>query len=368
MMFPSSCISQSLVHRCRLSAVVLAMAIFVSQRVEAQEVATDESQRASPEASSVIVPPADDTQPADVATSCKDEPPNHTWLDRLQEKLSEVTCSSASWVDGLFATRQERVDYRSSYGELFVGGAWSQQDQVDKVLRFRAHLNLPYARNRMHAFIGRVDRNEFVTESVHELHALPLAFDRNIKNSVLLGLGYEEPLKKYGAFDADIGMPIDWPADPYAKSSYRLGFPLGDNDLVRLRETVFWQKSEHFGTTTRADWDRVISDNHLLRWTASITRSQLIDGSRWYSTLTWYQMFNAKHAMAYELAANRNSYHVTSVDDYGFTAIYRQNIWRSWLWLEVRAGIDWPYQIQTNERRSNLLGLIAFEMRYGGQQ
>jgi hypothetical protein len=322
-----------------------------------------------PDASPANPPSAPNDSSALDSETCKNEPPHKTFLDRLQEKLSEWTCSSASWADGLFTLRQQPYNYRSSHGEVFVGGSWGQQQDFDKVLRFRAHFNLPGVRNRWHAFVGRVDRNEFVTESAHELHPLPLAFDRNLQNSVLLGLGYEEPMKKHGAFDADVGVPIDLPIDPYAKTSYRIGLPLGESDLVRLRETVFWQKSERFGTTTRVDWDHVLGDNNLVRWTASTTRSQAIESWRWYTTLTWYQMFNPKQAMAYELGAHRNDTSLsTKVEDYSFTGIYRHNFWRTWLWLETRVGIDWPNHPLINERHSNLFGLLAFEMRFGGDR
>jgi hypothetical protein len=366
------------VTNCRqiFLVVMLLLSAFVSLSVWAQttqEEVTEELQSTLP-ASDVATENTPEalqqqtTSPEKSNISCKEQPLQDTWLDVLQEALGHAACSSAGWVDGLFNTQHQSFDYRSSYGELFTGTTWSQQQEFEKVLRMSAHLNLPFARNRLHAFVGRVDHNEFVTESTNELHALPVAFDRQLQNSVLLGLGYEEPMRKYGAFDADIGMRFDWPADPYAKGSYSIGFPMGSRDLLRLRETVFWQESEHFGTTTRADWDRVVSDNNLLRWTVSTTRSQLRDGWRWYSTLTWYQLFNLKQAMAYEIAANRDNLYINNtVDNYGFTAIYRHNILRKWLWLETRAGVDWPYLPFANERHSNLNAMLAFQMRYGGR-
>jgi hypothetical protein len=313
-------------------------------------------------------PPATaDENTANDSATCNQDPPKQTFLDRLQEKLSEWSCSSASWADGLFSGHQKQYSYRETHGEVYLGGSWSQLNDFEKVLRFRARLALPNTRNRWHGFIGRVDRNEFVTESTHELHALPVAFDRNLRNSLLLGLGYEEPLKKRGALDADVGVPFDLPFDPYVKTSYRIGFPLGDSDLIRLRETLFWQKTERLGTTTRIDWDHVVSDSNLLRWTASATQSKAIDGWRWYSTLTWYEMLSPKHALAYELAASRNNTALsTDVDDYSVSTIYRHNFWRSWLWLEARLGVSWPFQEELDDRRSNLFTLFAFEMRFGG--
>ena len=301
-------------------------------------------------------------------TACDPHDPTGAWIDRFQSRLFRLTCSSASWFDGLFGNRRYDEDYRKSYGELYAGSAWSQRTEFDKLLRFHARLYLPHMQNRLHAFIGRVDRDEYVTESASELRALPIAFDRNLEESVLLGLGYNEPLKKRGSFDADVGIPVDWPPDPYVKGSYRIARPVGDRDLIRLRETLFWQDSEGLGTTTRVDWDRVITDDYLFRWTASGTLSEVSEGLRWYSVVTLYQVVGARRALAYQLSANGQTDLPVPLTDYGFTTIYRQPFWRSWLWLELRLGMDWPREFLAERRHSNLNATLAFELRYGGQQ
>ncbi len=302
------------------------------------------------------------------ATSCDPHYAKGTLVDRLHSRLYRITCSSASWFDGLFSNKRYQEDYRATYGNLYAGSTWSQQGDFDKVLRFQARLYLPRMRNRLHAFVGRVDRDEFVTESANELRALPLAFNRNLDDSMLLGLGYSEPLKRRGSFDADIGTPTRWPPDPYVKGSYRYARPVGESNLIRFRETLFWQDSEGFGTTTRVDWDRVLTDDHLARWTASGTLSEITDGMSWYSTLTLYQVLGKERALAYEVAAGGHTDRAVPLTDYGFSTIYRQTIGRSWLWLELRAGVDWPREFPEQQRRSNLNAALAFELRYGGQQ
>lgn len=289
------------------------------------------------------------------------------WIDRLHSNLFRLTCSTASWFDGLFGDRRYDQEYRATNGKLTVGSLWSERDGFNKILRFHARLYLPQLSKRFHAFIGRVDPQEFISESKQEVYGLPSAFGRNLDDSTLLGLGYSEPLTKNGSFDADTGVHLQFPLDPYVRGSYRFARPVGARNLFRLRETVFWENTEKLGTTTRLDWDRVITDNHLLRWTGSGTFSERTQGMRWYSTLTLYQVLSLpkQRALAYELAASGSTDAPEPLGDYGATIIYRQSIWRDWLMLEARAGVDWPRDVPSAPRTPNPNGGLAFELRYG---
>ena len=309
---------------------------------------------------------APETPPSDAnAAPCDAKSDGNLLIDRLHTRLFRLTCSSASWFDGLFGNSRYQEEYQDTHGALYAGSTWSQRNDFDKVLRFHARLNLPNMRQRLHAFVGRVDRDEYVTESSNELRALPLAFNNSIEDSMLLGLGYNEPLRRRGAFDAGVGARLTWPLDPYVKGSYRYARAVSDRDLLRLRETAFWQNTEGFGVTSRIDWDRVISDDYLLRWTGSATFSETALGVRWYSTATLYQLLSRQRALAVEALARGETRRAAPLIDYGASLIYRQTVLRSWLWIEARAGVDWPREFPFEQRRSNLNAALAFELRYG---
>jgi hypothetical protein len=311
--------------------------------------------------------PASD-QPA--APVCEDHREYKAWIDHLNSDLFKLTCSTSSWFDGLFGSRRYDQEYRQSNGNVTAGGIWSQRDGIDRVLRFHARLYLPQLSERFHAFIGRVDREEFVSESKgQEIYGLPKAFGRNIDDSTLLGLGYNEPLQKHGSFDADAGVHLEFPLDPYVKGSYRYAHPVGDSNLMRFRETVFWENSQGFGTTTRVDWDHVISDHHLLRISGTGTFSESTIGLGWDSSATLYHVISTANqsAFAYEFSISGSTSSDVPLTDYGVTVIYRQSVWRTWLMLELRTGVDWPRYTLDESRRSNFNAGLAFEMRYGNK-
>jgi len=296
---------------------------------------------------------------------CKPDESGGALIDRVHSGLFKLTCSSVSWFDGLFGDRRYDQEYRGTNGSLTVGSLWSQRNNFDRVLRFRAHVYLPQLSEKFHAFVGRSNREDLVTESQSELYSLPNQFNRGTDDDVFLGVGYAEPMRKHGSFSADTGVGLQFPLDPYVRGSYRYSRPVGDSNIMRLRESIFWENVEGFGTTGVIDWDHSVNAQSLLRWTNSGTYSENSHGLRWFSVLTLFYSMNYDRAFAYEVAANGRTDLPVPLEDYGAAVIFRQRVWRDYLILELRTGVDWPRQFLEETRRANLNAALAFELRYG---
>jgi len=360
-------------------ATVLATALIASVSAAAQETprTPDISEPSDPpETAEVPVPEIDNDAtnslpptPVQEGHPCqvRDNDQLSAWIDRVHSSLYRITCSSSTWFDSLFGSGRYDQEYRATNGNVTLGALWSQRDGVGKLVRFRARMYFPRLSDRFHAFIGRVDPDEFVTESKNDIYGLPRAFDRNLNDSVLLGLGYNEPLQKGGSFDADTGVHLQFPLDPYVKGSYRYARPISERDLLHIRETLFWENIEGFGTTARADLDHVISDHYLLRWSSSGTFSEKSEGLRWNSGITLYHVVSTtkQSTFAYETTISGSTQSEVPLTDYGVNVFYRQSVWRTWLMLQLRTGIDWPRYSLSESRHSNLSAGLAFEMNYG---
>jgi hypothetical protein len=297
------------------------------------------------------------------------------WIDTIPEKLYTLTCSPVSWVDGLFGNDRFDDEYQNTHGHITLGGLWDERSGFHRITRAKVRVYAPQISERFNAFIGRIDEDDFFlreeesgsnqsSSSQPSTVPTPEAFDRNIDDSTLLGLGYNEPLKKRGSFDADVGVRVRFPVDPYVRGSYRYAMPLGERNLMRFRETIFWQETEGFGTTTRLDWDRVLTDNFFTRLSGSGTFSQNTIGMRWYSTFTLYQVMRHQRVLAYELKSYGATDSEVPLQNYGATIIYRRSAWRDWFWIELRTGIDWPRYVVAEKRTSNLNAGLTFELRY----
>lgn len=303
--------------------------------------------------------------PADISELCGDKPSGPAWLDRMQAGLYRTMCLSAARFDGFFGNARFDDEYQATHGGLAVGALWDKRDHWDPSVRFRAHVRLPQLSERFNAFAGRLDPDEYVTELRDDFDTLPRQFAREDDDAVLLGLGYRQPARHGGHFDAGVGAKLDWPVEPYVKGTYRLTQPFLDRNLVRLHETIFWKEGEGFGATTRLDLERLLSEDFLARWTGSGRFTEETKGVRWFSTVTLYQNLGNGRAFAYQAGISGESDHEVEVADYGLRVIYRRRIHLEWLFFELRSSITWPREALLERREPNWGAGVGLELMFG---
>lgn len=303
---------------------------------------------------------------ADAAEVCQDKPQGPAWIDRMHGALYKSMCYTTVWFDGFFGNARFDDEYQATHGSLATGVLWDERDQWDPSVRFRVQMTLPQMSDRFSAFIGKVDPDEYVTEQRDDFDTLPRQFGREIDDEVLIGLGYRQPGRRGGYFDAGVGTSLDAPDEPYVKGSYRIAVPILEHNLLRLRETVFWEGNEGLGATTRFDLERLISDDFLARWTGSATVTQETEGVRWLSHVTLFQNLGVGRAISYQVGITAESERDVPITDYGLRVIYRRTIFdRDWLFLELRSNLTWPRE-SSLERRQSVWGAgAAIEMMFG---
>jgi len=304
---------------------------------------------------------------ADATALCGDKPGGPVWIDRMRAGLYKTICLSAARFDGFFGNARFDDQYEATHGSIAVGTQWDERDHWDPSLRFRASVRLPQLSDRFSAFIGRLDADEYVTEARDDFDTLPRQFARETDDAVLVGLGYRQSGRQGGYFDASAGASFGWPIEPYVKGGYHLAHPFFERNLLRLNETVFWKEDERLGTTTRVDLERLLTDDFLVRWTGSGTFSQETEGVRWYSTATLYQSLGKGRALAYQAAISGETDHEVAITDYGARVIFRRQVYREWLFLELRTSLTWPRESLIEEREPNWGAGAAIEMQFGGR-
>src|SRR4030095_12967490 len=124
----------------------------------------------------------------------------------------------------------------------------------------------------------------------------------NVKDArVCVGLVSANPTRTGNDFDLGVGVRGALPLDPYARARYEIVRAFGEHYVFTARETVFWQNSEGFGTTTRMYLDRALSDTLLLRWTNLGKYTEETIGLEWYTQLTLFQSLNERTGLAWQL-------------------------------------------------------------------
>jgi hypothetical protein len=235
-------------------------------------------------------------------------------------------------------------------------------------VRFNMNFPLPLANDRLHAFVGRFDPNEFITERDEPSGAIARTYGPPTEDQTLLGIGYHQPDKQGSRFDAGAGIRLGFPMDPYVKGSYIFERGKSETGLFSVRETLFWQDSEGAGETTRLDLERIFDSTWLARYTISGTRSQKSEGLRGYTSVLLLHGIADRRAVAFEVGADGQTQAPVQLHDYGFKMAYRQGILRRWLILEVRTSVDWPRDYIYQQRSASFGVGLGFEMLIGTEE
>lgn len=288
------------------------------------------------------------------------------WLDRTQQAVYDTVWKSAMHVDRWFGSQYPADQYQGAQGSLTPALLWDEFRGFQPKLRFRVDIPLPQLNDRFNAFIGRVDRDEYVSESSPQSGAFQRQYGPMDQEQTLAGISYRTPPKQGSRFDAGAGIRLRFPLDPYLKGSYV--YERGDSmsGLLSLRETVFWQNSEHAGVTTRMDLEKLfLKDLWLLRWTTAASFSERSRGIYGYSAVTALRGLPNRRALAFEMGMNGESDNPVPVQEYGFKAAYRQAVMRDWLVMEVRSSLTWPREFPDQPRKPSWGVGVGFEMFFG---
>jgi len=314
--------------------------------------------------SMAVGPPAEDVGPMEICAQPPEE--DLTFLERARRNLTVTACASSAWLDGLFGDQIHYDEYRATYGTLTVGGLWTDYDGFDSRLRFRARLQLPQWDERVSAFVGRVDEDDYISDTESDFDALPTGhFGKLEDESLLLGLGYSDPERTGNDFDAGIGVRAGLPLDPYARLRYEIVRPFAERYVFSARETLFWQNTEGFGTTTRIDVDQIISDRFLLRWNTVGKYTEETLGLEWYTQLTLFQIIDQRTGLAWQAQVTGATDNEVALTRGALRLIMRRQINPGGLIVELRGGVAWPRFKLSEEREATPEIGVAIEMQFG---
>jgi hypothetical protein len=308
-----------------------------------------------------------DKKPAAPSQEAAEEdvvPVKDPWIDRAHNGVFRAVWRSAMRMDQWFGSEASEAAYLQTSGSLAPALLWDEFDGFQPRLRFQVDVPLPQLNERFHAFIGRVNREEYVTERSPGSGAFARQYGPLEDDETLFGIRYRDP-DDGGHWDADAGLRLRSPLDPFVKGSYQFMKGNTDTALFSFRETLFWQNSEKFGLTSRIDIEKILRDMWLFRWTASGTFSERSEGVRGYTSLTVLRGLPNRRAFAAELFTKGEFDADVPLGDYGLKLAYRRSISRDWLIMESRISLTFPREELFQVREATFGVGIGFEMFFG---
>lgn len=332
----------------------------IAQKVE-QESETRQAEQTEEDTETAVA--ADPEQEVDPCASEYLE--GRSWLDWLNLGLHRTACETALWFDHLFGDYRLDEDIEATHGRAMVGLVWDEQYGFEDDLRFRARLHFPNMERRLNAFIGRDDREDILEDAQRRgVASLPQMFDP-ADDEWLVGLGYRPISGRGGDLDFDVGMNFDFPIEPFAKARYKHRTFLSDTDLVRFRHTLFWERDDGWGLSTRIDYEHAFAGGAMLRWRGAGKTSDITYGAEWFTELSYYHRLGRRRALAHQVGANGETDALVLVESYFVRLVYRQQILREWFFLEISPGVAWRRETPGVPRDSVPILRFGVEMLFG---
>ncbi|MGJ8669450.1 MAG: hypothetical protein ACSHXK_08185 [Oceanococcus sp.] len=349
------------IHKQRLNAAPvallwLALGLLISSAAYSQGVPEQVPVERYPEN------PREDARPCDQIYSSPYE-----MIDKTRERVEEIVCSAALWVDGIGSDHGNVLAARRSRGRIEMSYYWSQFGGGEFRIRAKVRMELPALKRRLSAFIGLDNENEFV-QGRGEGFALRSEFPSlSEDDDWLAGLGYQFPGSgRVFRSDFRIGAKRLTDTKFFVQNRMRYLAYSDDNDLWTLRETLFWTNQDGFGSTTGSDWMHVINKDLLARWDNVATVTQESEGLNWRTAAILYRGLQREGSgIALELFSRGETRHPVPVREYGIRALYRYPLFQQRLFLEFLNGYTWP-KIEAGQPREGSYGVgLALQMPFG---
>ena len=130
---------------------------------------------------------------------------------------------------------------------------------------------LPSIRRASSLVIGRGDEQDLIEErDTSGSNPAPVSTGSGEDDSTFVGVAFDGARKLGRALSFSAGVKLGNPIDPYAKIRYRRLWQVSDRNMVRFRPIVYWRYEEGLGATMALDFDHVLSNQFLIRWSIKV--------------------------------------------------------------------------------------------------
>jgi len=275
-------------------------------------------------------------------------------IEKGRRLLYETLCSAGLWFDGLLGGDPDVESARRVHGRLEGTVIYSDYWGTDLKGRLRLRYDLPNLKHRFALFLGRDEADEAIEDRRETLPIQSALLNLDEEEEWLAGFGYSPPGRRLSKIDLRVGVKVKSETEVFFQTRWKTTVFAGDKSAWRFRETLFWQNRDGFGLTSGVDFNRILRNDLLIRWSNVGTFSEATDGVRWRTSVILYQNLRKQRALAYETFLRGETRDPEPLREYGARAVYRfPSKRRKWLFGELIAGWTFPRGDQDLGRQSS---------------
>jgi hypothetical protein len=251
-------------------------------------------------------------------------------LPEVQEQLSSEVIALGRRLDAFFGTGDYRTDAEGSL--LRVGTTMLiEEDGLSFDFAMRMRLALPRTERRLNLFLDSQRVDPFETPAQRRR----LERTDADSSSFVAGLQYLRQLAERWDLDADAGVRVRVPLDPYVRVRVRR------SELVlpweyRVGQSLFWYAQRGRGTSTELLAQRTLADGRLLRSVSDVTWLDREQQFYYSQDLLFAQHFRRSAGVVYQIGIRGESEPNHQLDHYFINLRARRSVGWEWLFVELR--------------------------------
>lgn len=214
----------------------------------------------------------------------------------------------------------------------------------------RASLVLPKTKNRLSFFIEEKS-NEYSSVNTH--------YDNELIEGTI-GLRYTLPTKEYfhsylstgihSGFENPFFITHVW--IPYNVSQWR----------NRVSQTFKYSELYRFEEETRFYFDRYIEDDAMFRVNIGRSSREEVDGMKYFTSVAYNKTTKYNRGYQIGITTEGHTKPENEITKYALYGIYKQNIYRKWLFYEIEPRVEWE---DIYDFEPNYVMLVSLEIFFG---
>jgi hypothetical protein len=305
---------------------------------------------------------------AEDAIKCVEYPVSNSWFDKTQAYISESVCSSALWFDHFFANERDEAENVNRYIRLTTVAGYRKVEGFESNIRLSGRVEFPNFEKKLHLLLESErdkDAMDILSQGNQASHLLN---KNNINKNNSVGLRWDVAQQPNSAFSMQVGLRFNKTINLRLQGRYRYTYPLEEDSLARLTQSVFWEAHEGIGENTRLDLEKLLAPQTLLRFSQELGVSEVSKGTEWLSELALFHHFTKDKAGALTFwlsGATKPADNISALEETGVSLRYRQSFYRPWLYFELEPHYRWVRKEFTHDYQSSP-GIIArVEIQFG---
>jgi len=266
----------------------------------------------------------------------------HGLVDRTHARVEEDLFHTVVWFDRFFGDEWMVVSEQPKWFLRWTNEPrWDEEDRFSFRSTVRASLRLPRFKKRWRLVISsesQGDPNAIIPEDPGNPG---LDTGSQVRTSST-GLFYDIFRTPRSLLEVGAGVRVKIPPNAFVRTRFRHERPIAHDILGRFTGTAYWDARDGFGESNQVDLERRLAPPTLLRWSNSITITEISRWWTWGTDLSLLHMLSPKSAITFAVGASGSTHPSWVATNYRILARYRRNVWRKWLFLEGEPDIHWP--------------------------